>query len=397
MRPDDLYRAPNALAAHYSDFRVSDRLLLTGHSHQAWPNCARNGVLQAWQDAAELADRKWDRAFARAERVRRGWKRLLGDPDGHVELGPNTHELGVRFLSALPLRQRPRIVTSDGEFHTLRRQFARLEEEGIEICRVAAEPVETLAERLADAVDERTAVVAVSCVMFRSARIVPDLHQLQERCDLSATALLIDTYHALNVVPFELPALGLERAFVVGGGYKYCQLGEGNCFLYFPRDCALRPVITGWFSEFATLSQAAPGTVAYGEGPARFAGATYDPTAHYRAAEVFDFFEQHGLTANFLRTVSQHQIAVLAGAFDALALPPTAIQRDREVALSSLGGFLCLDTPHAEELNAGLFERGVYTDYRGTVLRFGPAPYLSDEQLERAMEHLGETARGIRM
>ena len=34
----DLTRRPNALAAHYSRFRVGERLLLTGHSHQAWPD-----------------------------------------------------------------------------------------------------------------------------------------------------------------------------------------------------------------------------------------------------------------------------------------------------------------------------------------------------------------------
>ena len=65
-------RALNPLAEHYSAFRVSERLLLTGHSHQAWPDVGREGQLEAWQDAAEHADLKWERAFAKAERVRDG-------------------------------------------------------------------------------------------------------------------------------------------------------------------------------------------------------------------------------------------------------------------------------------------------------------------------------------
>ena len=73
MRPDDLFTSPNLLAPHYSAFRVSERLLLTGHSHQAWPDCARDGHLEAWDDAAELVDDKWERAFAKADRVRRGF------------------------------------------------------------------------------------------------------------------------------------------------------------------------------------------------------------------------------------------------------------------------------------------------------------------------------------
>ena len=91
--------------------------------------------------------------------------------------------------------------------------------------------------------------------------------------------------------------LGLARAFVVGGGYKYCQMGEGNCFLRLPQDCDLRPVFTGWFSEFADLAEAARASdVRYGKGAARFAGATYDPTSHYRAASVFAFHTEMGLT-----------------------------------------------------------------------------------------------------
>jgi hypothetical protein len=78
LEPADLYRAPNALAPHYSRFDVSNRLLLTGHSHQAWPDRALDGQLQAWLDAARYVDEKWEHAFARADRVRLGYARRLG-------------------------------------------------------------------------------------------------------------------------------------------------------------------------------------------------------------------------------------------------------------------------------------------------------------------------------
>ncbi|HKH25262.1 MAG TPA: hypothetical protein VKA42_07350, partial [Acidimicrobiales bacterium] len=117
---DDLAATPNALAPHYSRFRVAERLLLTGHSHQAWPDVAREGQLEAFDDAAALVDGKWDRAFAKADEVRAGFRGWLGDPGGEVALGGSTHELVVRFLSGLDLAGRRRLVTSDGEFHTLR-------------------------------------------------------------------------------------------------------------------------------------------------------------------------------------------------------------------------------------------------------------------------------------
>lgn len=396
IRAESLYGSPNALAPHYSRFRVAERLLLTGHSHQAWPDRGFEGQIAAWNDAAELADRKWPRAFARADRVRRGFAGLLGDDAGHYALGSSTHALVVRLLSALPLRERPRIVTTDGEFHTLRRQLDRLAEEGIEVVKVAALPAGTLAGRLAAALDERTALAAVSCVLFRTAHIVPGLGDLAVACRKRGIPLLVDAYHALDVVPFRLAGEDLLDAYVVGGGYKYCQLGEGNCFLRLPPDCALRPVVTGWFAEFSELADAPAGTVAYGDGPARFAGATYDPTSHYRAAEVLDFFDEQGLSPELLREVSRHQLGLLMSLFDDLGLDPHLVDRDRSTPPEGFAGFLALRSLRAAELHAALAARDMLADYREDVLRLGPAPYLSDDQLRDALARLGEAARSLR-
>ena len=393
MRPEALYASPNGLAPHYSRFRVAERLLLTGHSHQAWPDVGFAAQQRAWLDAAECVDEKWERAFAQAERVRRGFARLLDDPDGTIALGANTHELVVRWLSALPLRQRPRLVTTTAEFHTIRRQLDRLAEEGIAVARVPGLPAATLAERLARTVDDRTAAVLVSAVLYENAHLVPNLGHVLEACRRAGAELLVDAYHALNVVPFSLRTEGLGAAFVVGGGYKYCQLGEGNGFLRVPASRALRPVITGWFSEFALLPSApAGGQVPYGAGPDRFAGATYDPTSHYRAAAVFEFFERQDLTPTLLREVSQHQVRLLARLFDDLDLDPAVMSRDRSVPIDRIGGFLALQCPRAEALSHRLRHDGVATDSRGEMLRLGPAPYLSDEQLRAAVRLLGQAA-----
>ena len=387
-----LRATPNVLAAHYSWFRVSERLLLTGHSHQAWPDVAARGQMEAYEDAASAVDDKWERAFARADAVREGFRRWLGDPAAEIALGASTHELMVRFLSALDLRARPRLVTSDGEFHTLRRQLGRLAEEGVEVVRLPATPAGTLAARLAAAVDDRTAAVLVSAVLFETAHIVPGLGSLAAACERHGTELVVDAYHALGVLPMPLPALGLASAWITGGGYKYLQLGEGNCFLRLPPHASrLRPMVTGWFAEFDALAQSErPGEVAYGVGASRWAGAPYDPTSHYRASRVFEFFYDHELEPAFLRTVSQHQLGVLCDAFDALGADPVVIDRDRSVALNDLGGFLALRTPVAAELRAALARRGVMADSRGEYLRLGPAPYLSDTQLRDAVAALGD-------
>jgi kynureninase len=394
MDPASLYGSPNALATHYARFGVSERLLLTGHSHQAWPDCGFDGQMAAWLDAARYVDDKWDRAFDQAERVREGFARLLGDAGGGIALGANTHELVVRLLSALPLRTRPRLVSTDGEFHSIRRQLDRLEEEGLTVVRVAEAPLESLATRLSRAVDDRTALVLVSAVFFDTGRIARGLADVAASCRRHGAGLLVDAYHALNVVPVSLAQEGIGDAFVVGGGYKYCQLGEGNCFLRIPPDTDLRPVVTGWFSEFTALADRQRGErVAYGRGGDRFAGATYDPTSHYRAVAVFDFFQERGLTPVLLREVSQHQIGLLASTFDAHDLDPALVSRDRDCPLEEVGGFLALRSPVATSLARSLHARGVWTDARGEVLRLGPAPYLSDRQLRDAIGVLGEVVR----
>ena len=387
------------LARHYSRFRVGERILLTGHSHQAWPDVAFEAQLQAWHDAAELVDGKWDVAVAVAEEVREGYRRLLDDPDGDIALGQNTHELVTRFLSALPLRDRPRVVTTDGEFHTIRRQLARLQEEGLEVVQVGStgsgeSAPGAIAEAVVKAVDDRTAAVLMSSVLFRNSLIVDGLGEVATACDRVGASLLVDAYHSINVVPFSVRGMGLERAFVVGGGYKYCQFGEGICFLRIPPDCSMRPLLTGWFSEFGELADT-PGTrrVAYGDGALRFAGSTYDPVGHYRARAVLRFFQSERLDTSLLRAISQAQLARLANGIKALDIDPAVLSWNQRLPLKRRGGFLALDAPDAGEIAARLRRRGLFTDYRGTVLRIGPAPYITGAQLDEAVGLLGEVTR----
>src|SRR5688572_13990424 len=262
-----------SLADHYSRFRVSERLLLTGHSHQAWPDVGFEAQQRAWLDAAEFVDDKWERAAEQANRVQGGFARLLGDTPANIALGQNTHELIIRWLSALAFRLRPQIVTTSGEFHTIRRQMDRFADDGIDVRKVDAHPVDTLADRLASEVTDRTLAVLVSSVLFETAAIVPGLARVAAICAKHGAELLVDAYHHLNVVPFDVTSMGLQAAFVTGGGYKYCQLGEGNCFLRVPDGCTLQPILTGWFAEFEAIESTGHERVTFGGGAAAFAGA----------------------------------------------------------------------------------------------------------------------------
>jgi kynureninase len=383
-----------SLSQHYSRFRVSERLLLTGHSHQAWPDAAFEAQQRAWLDAAEFVDAKWDRAAEQAERVREGYGTLLNDAPQNIALAQNTHELVTRWLSALPWRERRRIVTTDGEFHAIRRQMDRLAEEGVDIVKVPARPADDLADRLVRATDDRTLAVLVSSVLYQTAEIVPGLDRLASAADRHGAAMLVDAYHHLNIVPFDVGAMALSQVFVTGGGYKYCQLGEGNAFLRVPPEPSMRPVLTGWFAEFDARDRGAggDGVVAYGPGAQAFGGATYDPTSHYRAAAVFAFHAAHGLTADRLRAISRHQVGLLETGFLALDLDPERAHVE-PIADGRRAGFLAIRMKDAVQVAQTLHDRCVFVDARGDILRVGPAPYLSDDQLRSAVAALYDVLR----
>ncbi|MFT5357203.1 MAG: kynureninase, partial [Polyangiales bacterium] len=337
------------LAPHYTRFLREGRILLTGHSHQAWPDVAREGVLRAFDDAAAYVDDKWGHAAEAAAAVQRYVAKELGGPADAIALAVNTHELVTRFLSALDLKRR-HIVTTAGEFHSIRRQLQRLEEEGVEVTRVPIAPVATLGARLADAVRPDTAALMASTVLFESASQVPNLEVAAQAAFAQGAEVLLDSYHHVGVVPWNTID---ERAFVVGGGYKYLQWGEGACFMRVPPATTLRPVYTGWFSDFAGLAGAQQGRVGYGKSPAdRFAGSTFDPTSHYRARAVLDFFEEQGLTLEVLAESYQRQTArIMDGLKDFEVITPSA-----------RGGFVSVRLANASSVVDALRKKGVFVD-----------------------------------
>lgn len=388
---------PARLRARYSQFLAVPegaprRILLTGHSHQAWPDAARAGQDEAFADAATHVDDKWSRVFAAQDEIRAYIAERIGGRAEEIAFAANTHELVARFLSALDLRARPHLVTTTGEFHSMARQLRRLAEEGVEVTWVDALPVATLGERLAAEIRDTTAAVLVSSVLFESSTVVPHLSAVSERANARGARVLVDAYHAWHVLPFRLDDVGGESVFLVSGGYKYAQWGEGNCFLRVPPGRGLRPVYTGWFAGFAELD--APRdrarAVGYGaDGASAFAGSTFDPASAYRARAVTRFARTEGLTITALRALSLRQTSRILDA--ATTLPGVKARTPRED--DGRAGFVALETPRAAELVETLRKEGIFTDSRGDALRLGPAPYVTDAEIDLAMDLLGRALR----
>jgi len=384
------------LQPHYSRFNVANRLLFTGHSHQAWPDVARKGQLEYFDISARGVDKKWEISFEKTEILRTYLRDYYDDPDGYYCREESTHFLMVSLLSSFDLANKPKIITTDGEFHSMFRQLKRLEEEGLNIVRIPINPDQDFATRIINELDEETSAIMLSRVYFETSLVNTHLSEIAAAARANGIPLIIDDYHGTNVVPLSIREADLEDCFILIGGYKYLQWGEANCFLRFPKKCELRPVITGWFASFSSLEHPRnDDPVTYDHSDQRFSSATYDPSSQFRAAKVVEFFKEQGLTPNVLRKQYETQIGLLRNLFLEMDFDQNKIKLTHNLPLSRNGGFLSLTSPKARELSANLLSRNVLTDARNQILRFGPAPYTTKAQIEEVMQELKKSVENI--
>ncbi|MEM7676499.1 MAG: hypothetical protein AAF449_10895 [Myxococcota bacterium] len=375
------------LRPHYSRFLdlLGEDILMTAHSHQAWPDVSREGHMAAWDDAADLVDAKWSKVFRNIlpEFQRRIANRLGFSRPLDIAVAPNTHELVYRLGSCFPYESR--VVTTDAEFHSLRRQLTRLTEDGLELTTVAVRDGQNYAERFLEAVDRvQPHWVALSQVLYTTSRVLVDLPAVLTGLADRGVPALVDTYHSFNALPLDVDRWP-GTVFVTGGGYKYVQAGEGACWMVLPADAErFRPRHTGWFANFGGLNEDAP-KIEYGPQGQRFLGATFDPTALYRAVWTLRWMDEEGLTPDALREQSQRATALMIAMYDRFDLEKKGLKLLTPREPSLRGAFVTFETPEAGRLYEALSLRGVRTDRRGSMLRFGPAPYTTSVEIRRSV------------
>jgi len=366
-----------------------DRLHFASHSHHLWPDASFAGQVAAWNDAARLADLKWDKVMGEAWPEAQGHvARELGTGDpSAIVFSSNTHDFLIRLITAAPARGNGplRVLTTDGEFHSARRQFARWAEAGwIALETVAAEPADSLSDRfLAAAQEGDHDLIMISQVLFGSGRLFDRVNELSALARPDGPWVVIDGYHAFMAMADPLGEQAAGAAFYLGGGYKYAMAGEGCAFLHAPPGFGARPPVTGWFAEFEDLSLP-PGSVGYAKDATRFLGATFDPSALYRFNAVQRTLADHGLTT---ARISAHVAELQAQFLDAAAQTALA---EAEL-LNPLDGsqharFLAFRSGNAQRWYQELKARNCITDVRGDVLRIGFAIYHDENDVERLRE-----------
>lgn len=360
------------------------RLHFACHSHHLWPDASYDGHMEAWNDAAVLADRKWDRVFGEVTpRAQANIALELGLPDPKtIGFAPNTHELLMRLFSAKFGDKPLDVLTSDGEFHSFRRQSARWEEEGrIKRRVVPCEPFETFTERFLAAARERKPDIAfVSHVMFRSGLRFDGVEELAQLASPDGTWVVLDLYHSFMAIPCDFSRVA-HRVFLLGGGYKYAMTGEGAGYIHAPPGFAPRPEYTGWFADFVAMEGKQQG-VAYSEDGGRFLGATYDPTPLYRFNAVCAVLAAEGLDTAELT----QRVAMLRGMLES-AIEAGHAGRLREAELLRPNAeppnarFVALRHADAVQWKSTLMASNIITDARDDVLRIGLGLYHDEEDI----------------
>jgi selenocysteine lyase/cysteine desulfurase len=385
------------LSYHFSEFyrSLGVGLHCTVHSYYLWSDVTRAAQLACWEDAVRLTDRKWDKIFGEVipEAQRHIARHLNIVQPAQIAFAPNTHEFVVRLYSCLDWSRPQRVLTSAHEFHSFARQTRRLEETGrLAVTRIEAQPYETFIDRFCAALSEPYDMVWLSHVLFDSGFVVENLERIVAACRPD-TLIVFDGYHAFAAMPVDVSRV-CERAFYVGGGYKYAMTGEGACFLIVPPGNTARPLSTGWFSDFAGLESIAHGRLGYGAGGMRFFGATFDASGLYRFNAVMRWLQS--LNVDF-DVIHAHVQALQKRFFDALhAMPIAALPLECVTPPLGIarGNFFTFALPWAEGAQAELTRHHISVDRRGDRLRFGFGIYHPDDFVEQLMPRLRAALAG---
>lgn len=306
---------------------------------------------------------------------------LLGAPAGSVAMLPNVTLAQATVLSALDYAPpRDEIVMTAHDFPSVRYMYqglARRLGARITVVPTDADGIGIGLDQLLAAITERTRLVAISHVLFRSA-FVMDLDAICRRAHDMGALVSADAFHSVGVIPVDVQRSGVD--FLTGGVLKWLCGGPGGCFLYVSPEVSARyePALTGWQAHAHPF--AFDPEMDYAAGAARWLTGTPVIPALFAATEGPRIVREAGIEA--IREKSVRQTSRLIDLADARGY---RVMTPRDPARR--GGTVAFDLPHAYEMAQLLLANDVLVDYRpGAGIRVAPHFYTTDEEMERAIE-----------
>ena len=374
------------LLAFRSEFPILERTTyLVSHSLGAMPRTVPDRLAEYVDTWAELGVRAWANGWWEMPiEVGDVIAPLLGASTGEIAMVPNVSLGQAAVMSALDYSPpRDRIVMTELDFPSVRYVYDQLAPRlGATVVVVPSDDGVSIDEdRLIAEIDERTALVAISHVLFRSAFIM-DVEKVCAHAHSVGAVVSLDAFHSVGVIPVDVKRIGVD--FLTGGVLKWLCGGPGACFLYAAPNVSERyaPALTGWQAHRRPFGF--EGEMDFADGAARWLSGTPVIPALYAATEGPRLVRRAGIDA--VRAKSLRQTGRLIELGDERGF---AVRAPRDPARR--GGTVAFDVPHAYEVAQFLLSRDIIVDYRPNAgIRIAPHFYTSDAELGKAVAAIDE-------
>jgi len=365
-----------------AEFPILDHTTyLVSNSLGAMPRGVPDRLAEYVDQWAELGVRAWAKGWwTMPVTVGDEIAPLIGANPGEVAMLPNVTIGQTSVLSALDYSGgRDTIVMTGLDFPSVRYVYDELATRlGARIVVVESDDgIGIDLQRLLEAIDERTKLVAVSHVLFRSAYIM-DAAAICARAHEVGALVSLDAFHSVGVLPVNVKALGVD--FLTGGVLKWLCGGPGGAFLYVSPEVtdSLSPSFTGWQAHERPF--AFENEMHYAPGVSRWLNGTPPIPALFAAIEGPRIVRRAGIEQ--IRAKSIRQTTRLIELADARGYKVTA-PREAE----RRGGTVAFDVPNSYGVAQALLANDVVVDYRPNAgIRIGPHFYTSDDELTRVVD-----------
>ena len=369
MQPLESYRDRFPILEHTT--------YLINHSLGAMPVGAEEGLLRYAREWRERGVRAWAEGWwETSTAVGDQLGRIVGAAPGTMAMHQNVAVAQAIVLSCFEFEPpRNRIVYGEGEFPSVRYLYQAQRRRGADVEIVADEAA------VLEAIDERTLLVPISHVLFKTGEI-QDVKAIVQRAHEAGALIVLDAYQSAGSVPLDVTSLGVD--FAVGGSVKWLCGGPGAGWLYIRPDLAerLEPTFTGWQAHARPF--AFEPEQDYAEGAARFLTGTPNVPALYAATAGYELVEEVGVER--IRERSLEQTALLVELLEAAGFEVLS-PRDPD----RRGGTVVVRTPEAEAVYRELGAREIICDFRPDAgIRLGPHFFNTDDELRYAATQIAE-------
>jgi kynureninase len=391
------------LLAHRDEFPLLSRsVYLNTCSLGARSERSRRRLDAYLDDWDSLGARAWYRRWlGELDGLRADFGAVIGVPGDEITLAPNVSVALAVIASALDavhrgdaataelLRAagvdaaptpRPKVVTTALDFPTIGHQWLAREGLGVELVVIPSpDGVSVPLEAFAEAIDERTALVATGHVYFTTgARL--DLRPLADLCHARGALLLVDAYQATGIVPTDVVTDGVD--LYVSGTLKWLFGGSGTAFAWVRPALheALVPTTTGWFSSARQFAFAVDELTFAPDGRRYELGTPSMPSAAI-ARGGMDLVREIGVRRLGERTGDLGDLLVSLAEAAGLR-----VRGPREAA--SRGGIVPIGVADPKPVVDALADEGIIVDFRPAIVRCSPAFYTTEDEVRLLIDHL---------